>query len=185
MAAKRICASKIGGCVPEKAASRLKTQVIGGDALQSAAAFYSPTDFSFSSSDPQIHPDIIIDLRRILLLLFSFITLSFLRISALPWNLCQNIWQFFPSFFHSDRSCLNRERCTCIWQLGNTVGSVSRPARLCLFKCNVESPFERKLWKPQWSLLEPNPCRNNMFFNKKKDAAIIGTFCSHKLIQGE
>ena len=77
MAAKRICASKIGGGVPEKAASRLQTQVIGGDALQPAAAFYSPTDFSFSSSDPQIHPDIIIDLRRILLLLFSFITLSF------------------------------------------------------------------------------------------------------------
>ena len=69
MAAKRICASKIGGGVPEKAASRLKTQVIGGDALQSAAAFYSPTDFSFSSSGPQIHPDIIIDLRRILLFL--------------------------------------------------------------------------------------------------------------------
>ena len=95
VAAKGICTSKIGGDVPEKAASRLQTQVIGGDALQPAAAFLLSDRFFLlllRLSDPSSF-DVIIDLGRILLLLlFSFITRSFLRkVSALPWNLCQNI----------------------------------------------------------------------------------------------
>ena len=47
VAAKGICTSKIGGDVPEKAASRLQTQVIGGDALQPAAAAFLLSDRFF------------------------------------------------------------------------------------------------------------------------------------------
>ena len=190
VAAKGICTSKIGGDVPEKAASRLQTQVIGEDALQPAAAFLLS--------------------ERFLLLLLRFSNPSWYY-DWLEENPPPPPFQLHNTIFFTKNLCSSMESVSKYLTVLSVFfptpivrASIERDAlafdslgtQLEVFQgllgsvysnATLESPFGWKLWKLwlQWSLLEPNPCRNNTFFNNKNDAAVYWTFCSHKLIQGE